>query len=491
MSGKSERTYTSTLENKKYRKMKNIKFIYSKIILLSGLLFIVTMSCEREISDEVEFATNSATGEIFTDSPIGLGSNFYFPFSDSKATAWTVDDNEGYESQSSMRFDIPNADDPEGAYGGGIFRVDGAGRDLTGYDALTFWAKASQGVSIGSFGFGIDFEEDKYNTSRVNTKLSTNWVKYVIPIPDPSKLIEERGMFWYSANTSDTNGFGYTFWVDDLQFEKLGNIGRVIPLINNGDDTIQDSFVDVDVAITQTGAIFNLGNGNDLTTIANPSYFDFTSSDPSIGAVNELGVTSLRTRGQTKITASLAGVSARGSLTLNVGDTFDFAPIPPVRNAGDVISIFSDAYNNVPVDYYNGFFLDGFQTTEGGAPPLDVNGDAIINYTELNFVAIGTFQDVSSVNATNMSHLHVDIKVNEAIDSSDFITLQLLNSVGNNETSGSVRFNADAFTADEWVSLDVPLSDFGLADRSQLGLLFFITDGSIADIFVDNVYYYK
>ena len=52
--------------------MKNIKFIYSKTMLLTGLLFVITMSCEREVSDQSEFATLSKTGEIFTDSPIGL-----------------------------------------------------------------------------------------------------------------------------------------------------------------------------------------------------------------------------------------------------------------------------------------------------------------------------------------------------------------------------------------------------------------------------------
>ena len=93
--------------------MKNIKHMYSKITLLTGLLFVITMSCERDISDEAEFATLSKTGEIFTDSPIGLGSDFYFPYLGSKATAWSVDENEGYESQASMRFDVPNANDPD------------------------------------------------------------------------------------------------------------------------------------------------------------------------------------------------------------------------------------------------------------------------------------------------------------------------------------------------------------------------------------------
>ena len=82
-----------------------------------------------------------------------MGSDFYFPYSGSKATAWTVDETEAYEGTASMRFDVPNADDPNGNFAGAIFRIEGAGRDLTKYDALTFWIKASQGVTIGELGF--------------------------------------------------------------------------------------------------------------------------------------------------------------------------------------------------------------------------------------------------------------------------------------------------------------------------------------------------
>ena len=121
----------------------------------------------------------------------------------------------------------------------------------------------------------------------------------------------------------------------------------------------------------------------------------------------------------------------------------------------------------------------------------DVSGDAVINYTDLNFVGIGTFFDVSSIDITNMTHLHLDIKVNESIDPSDYINVQLINSVGNNETSGTVTLAASALEQDQWVSLDIPIADFGLSDRSQIGLLFFITDATISDIFVDNIYYYK
>jgi len=469
--------------------MKNIKYFKVKNLLLV-LVFMIMIGCERELSDVAEFATYSKTGEIFTDTPIGLGSDFYFPFLGSKATALSIDNREGFESSASIRIDVPNANDPEGSYAGAIIRIDGSGRNLTDFDALTFWAKASQGVTIGEIGFGQDFGENKFQVTRSNLSVGTNWTKYIVPIPDPSKLTNERGMFWYSAGTQDTGGLGYTFWLDDVQFEKLGTIAQPQPAILNGINVVQDAFIDIPIELSGLSQTFNTASGQNITVYTTPSYFNFESTDIDVARVNELGVVSVLDEGEATISATLGNVAATGSLALNVRGTFDFAPTPPVRNSEDVISVFSDAYTNVAVDYYNGFFAP-FQTTLGGTPPLDVNGDAVINYTELNFVAIGTFLDVASVNTTNMTHLHIDIKVNEAIQDGDFITIQLANSIGNNETAGEVRFEANAFTTDEWVSLDIPLNDFGLTDRSQIGLIFFISDATISDIFVDNIYYYK
>ncbi|SNZ01804.1 carbohydrate-binding protein [Flagellimonas pacifica] len=471
--------------------MKNRKQLNVKTILLA-LVFMAMLGCERELSDEAEFATFSTTGEIFTDLPVGLGSDFYFPFLGSKATAFSVDESESYKGSASIRIDVPNANDPDGNFAGAIFRVDGSGRNLTNFDALTFWARASQGITIGEIGFGQDFGENKFQATRTNVTFGTQWAKYIVPIPDASKLVEERGMLWYSAGTNNTGGFGYTFWLDEVKFEKLGTIAQAQPSILNGASIEQDAFVDVPIELTGLTQTFNAGSGENITVIAKPSYFDFKSTDVDVARTNELGIVSVVGTGEATITATLANVAAAGSLALNVTGTFDFAPTPPERNSANVISVFSDAYNNVGVDYFNGFFNPDGQTTEGGAPPLNVNGDAVIKYTKLNFVGIGTFQDVAPLNTTDMTHLHVDIKVNESIDASDFIRLQLLNSVGNNETSGSFTIDANTLVANQWVSLDIPLSDFtDLGDRSQIGLLFFISDSTISEIFVDNIYYYK
>jgi hypothetical protein len=34
----------------------------------------------------------------------------------------------------------------------------------------------------------------------------------------------ERGLFWYAEGAE--NGKGYTFWIDELKFEKLGTIAQ-------------------------------------------------------------------------------------------------------------------------------------------------------------------------------------------------------------------------------------------------------------------------
>jgi hypothetical protein len=483
--------------------MKNIKFMYSKIILFSVFLFAITVSCEREISDEVEFATFSKTGEIFIETPIGLGSNFYFPFQGSKATAWTVDEKEGYESQASMRFDVPNADDLDGNYAGAIFRVDGAGRNLTEFDALTFWAKASRGVAIGEMGFGTDFIENKYQVSKTNLSLSTNWVKYTIPIPDASKLFDERGMFWYSAGTQNTGDFGYTFWIDDLKFEKLGTIAQPKPSISKGEDKVETQFLGNSVSMANYGLTqtFNLESGLNQTLTVAPAYFSFKSSNIEVARVSDVGIVTFVGTGTSKITASIGGVKATGSLTVNVPGTFPVAPVPTLAQ-NNVISIFSDKYTNVPVNYYNGYWAP-FQTTRGEQTTVD--GQNVINYTEFNFV--GT-QLTTPLDISEMTHFSVDILMLELPTDIDLLlTFRNENSTTNtfqqNRIGQSYQLDPRApvvhkdtdFEAGVWETIKIPIrptSETSL-DKTGVNLIIIenIKSSNVKTIYVDNMYFYR
>lgn len=207
------------------------------IILFSSLLIFGTIGCVREEFEDLPRARFSRTADIFTDNFVGLGSDFYFPYQGAKPDVFSVDENESYKGSASIRIDVPNADDPGGNFAGAIFRIDGAGRDLQDYNVLTFYARASQAATISEIGFGQDFLGDTYRAFRTNVKFTTNWQKFVIPIPDPSKLLEERGVFQFAAGGIGPEGeeVGFSFWIDELRFEKLGTVAQPLPRIVNGE----------------------------------------------------------------------------------------------------------------------------------------------------------------------------------------------------------------------------------------------------------------
>ncbi|WP_198659428.1 carbohydrate-binding protein [Winogradskyella aurantiaca] len=469
-----------------------------EIVKISGLkvgflamALLMLLSCEREISDQAVPASFSREGRVFIDNFVGMGEDFYLPFADSYFEAFSRDQSEGFESSASYRVDVPNPDNASGTYAGAILRIDGAGRDLSGFDALTFYARASRGVIFDEVGFGQDFNSNTYQVNAGPLSVSTQWTKYTIPLPDASKLTQERGMFWYSGGTRDNGGAGYTIWFDDIQFEKLGTIAQPRPKIFRGQDLIEQTFIGSSRQVDGLEETFNLANGQDITVFPFPAYYEFSSSNTSVANVDSNGTISISGTGTTVITATINGLEAEGSLTLESLGEFVHAPAPD-RNPDNVISVFSDAYTNVPVDYYNGFFAP-FQTTQGGAPPLTINGEQVINYTELNFVGIGTFLNVAPINTNQMTHVHVDINVQEEIEPSDFIRLQILNDVGtDDELSGDYTITASELATNEWKGFDIPLGNFsGLTERDAVGLFFFISDATITNIYTDNIYYYQ
>lgn len=473
--------------------MKKMDMKKTSIALFSTLLIFSTIGCMREEFEDLPRARFSRTADIFTDNFVGLGSDFYFPYQGAKPNVFSVDENESYKGTSSIRIDVPDADDPGGNFAGAIFRIDGSGRDLQDYNALTFYARASQAATISEVGFGQDFLGDIYRAFRTNVKFTTNWQKFVIPIPDPSKLLEERGVFQFAAGGIGAEGeeVGFSFWIDELRFENLGTIAQPLPRIVNGENQSVNSFNGVTLPITGTSVILNV-DGLDIPVVAAPAYFNFRSSNPSVASVNTLGEVSVLSTGNSTITASIGSegnlINAVGSLTVNSAGPFEAAPTTPVRNPADVVSIFSDAYTNVQVDNYNGFFQ--FATTQGGL--TTIAGENILSYTNLNFVSVNMFNS-PDVNASAMTHLHLDINVRENVDPGDFLRVQIINNNGPSETSGAVNLvNYKPLITEEWVSYDIPLSDFvGLGGTNDVDLIFFISDGTISDIFVDNIYFYR
>ncbi|MEM6865721.1 MAG: glycosyl hydrolase family 16 [Bacteroidota bacterium] len=472
--------------------MKNYKNINIRFIFLLSWGIAIISGCERDFSDEVQFATFNNNGDIFTDAPVGLTDEFFDSFdpagpNPANPEGFGTDDNVAFMGTSSIRIDVPAPDDPDGAFIGGIFLDRGDGRNLTGFDALTFFARGSTTATIGEVGFGTDFEENKFAVIAQNIRLSTDWRKIIIPIPDPSKLIQERGMFFFSAGSQSTGGFGYTFWIDELRFEKLGNIAQPSPAIFLGQDISNEVVNGMEFMITGLTQTFNLASGINQTVIAAPGYFDFSSSDNSVAIANESGEVIVVGAGSSSITAQLANVGAAGSLEVTSNGVLPTTP-PPARLDANVSSIFSDAYTNA--------VESNFEPPFGGSVTnlqrLQENGDEVLVYTNNNFTGIvfnntldGTNRttlniDVYPLDASSVEVQIRDVGANQVLETNPFTGFPDGDDVDR-------RFLINGLTPGQWTSVEIPLDGDLAAQKNNLGAL--ILAGGPNFIF-DNIYFF-
>lgn len=459
---------------------------YSLVTLFTIFLVLLFAGCERD-TNILEPATYPDIPEVFID---GFSSGLnYAAFGGSKVTAFDVDKTTKYKGTSSMKIEVPDFEDPLGAYAGGAYFTEN-GRDLTNYDALTFWAKASQPANIDIVGIGNDLSSSRNLTSISGLAVNSGWQKYIIPIPDPSRFNAERGMFFYSEGPESNRG--YTFWIDEVKFEKLGTIAHPRYFILNGQDQNTTAIVGQTLNIGDTYVLFNMPNGIDQRVDVAPNYFTFSSSDETVLTVNEKGQISTVGLGSAKVTAKFGTTSVTGSISVAIQESPSSAPLPTVPPE-NVISLFSNAYTNVPVDTWaTGWLYSTAVLTE-----IQINGDDIKLYTNLNFNGIEFASQ--PIDATQMTRFHMDIWTPDATTFPAAFKVLLVDFGadgafgGNDDVSHELSFTANTIpklVSKQWVQLDVPLSNFsGLTTKKHLAQL--VISGDPNTVFVDNVYFYR
>lgn len=450
------------------------------------ILLTVTGCKKRDIAD-LQNPAYPTTAEVFIDD--FTSDLAYAAFGGSDVKAFQVDNQVTYGgTRQSMRFEVPDANSPNGSYAGGVF-FSKTGRNLSGYNALTFYIKATQGATIGVVGFGNDLGANKYQVSLNALPVNSNWKKVIIPIPDASKLSAEKGMFYYS--TGPENNKGYTFWIDEVRFEKLTDLGNASATILNGVDKTQISFNGITTALDGFSATYNMPSGINSTISLTPYYFKFSSSNAAVASVNEKGIVTTISGGTAKITATLDTIHAKGSLTLNASGNYVGAPVP-TRDAANVTSVFSDAYTNIKVDYYNGYWAP-YQTTQSA--DFQVGNDKVLNYTNFNFVGIQATSPVVSIG--NRSNLHLDLYFPDNIISGAAFKVRVLDfgadgaPGGGDDVSDIVTLSNPALAARTWLSYDIPFSSLpGLTTKAHFGQIIF-EGTNIANFFADNIYFWS
>ncbi|KAA3658751.1 MAG: hypothetical protein DWQ10_10520 [Calditrichaeota bacterium] len=462
----------------------NMNIKYFSGLLFAGLL-IVASSCTRDV-DLLEPAEYPTDAEVYLDS--FAGGLDYQAFSNSKLDAISDDSDVKYKGTASLKVTVPSEGDLAGWYSGGAFIAPGP-RDLTGYDALTFWAKASMPTLVGLVGFGNDNTGTSlYQASLTDIVFTTSWQKFIVPIPLASKLGQEKGMFQFSAGA--LNKLGYDIWFDEVQFEKLGTIAQPRPVIAE-----QELFPQVgdEVSAGVSSVIMNAA-GKDLTVNAMPNYFTFISSDESVAKVNEGGIITAVAEGEATITVKLGSVEASQPITVKIGAAppgpATAAPMP-TRDAANVISLFSNAYTNNPVDTWSADW------DQADVADKQINGDDVKVYSNLAFAGI----DFSSqqINASSMTNLYMDFWTPDPTASPAAFKIKLVDFGADGAFGGGddsehelvlTASSTPAITSNAWASLDIPLSAFsGLANRGNLSQL--IIAGDPNTVYLDNIYFHN
>ncbi len=453
--------------------MKKIKSNFIANAALTVFILLVAVSCKKDTAN-LELATNyPTTPEVFID---GFSSGLNYD-AWGKVTAFDVDFAVKYKGTASMKIEVPNASDPAGNFAGGVFYTSMA-RNLSGYDALTFWAKASQPVPMNaSFGSYPESQANfvtKYKVG-LDVNLNSNWQKFIIPIPDPSKLTKEKGMFSYSAGAL-TDGSGYTIWIDEVKFEKLGTLAHPKLSISNVSSwPTAAGFVGQTYASNIVETV-SLPNGVNVQVGVSPAYLTFTSSDNNVATVNETGVITLQGTGSATIGVALGDLTASGKLTLT--NVVPMAPTPTVPSE-NVISLFSDAYPNIGIDTPKWDYVTNILNI------LSINGNHIMSFNTFSYLPI-TF---SNVDASSMTYLHMDVYVVAPTLINQPVKLSLMDNVAGEKP---ITYSAGLSTG-SWKSLDIPLANFGLASKSSLGFLIIAADPQnpkMTDLYLDNVYFY-
>ena len=466
--------------------MKKRNILYTAITTFTMFSALFFTSCERD-PNILGPADYPDIPEVFID---GFSSGLnYAAFGGSKVTAFDVVNDIKYKGTSSMRIEVPDFEDPQGAYAGGAYFTN-VGRNLSGYDALTFWAKASQPANIDIMGIGNDLGQSKNLATVSGLAVNTNWKKYIIPIPDPGRWTAERGMFFYSEGPE--NNKGYTIWFDEVQFEKLGTVAYPRSFILNGQDQNTVAIIGQTLTIGDIYVLFNMPDGTDQRVNVAPGYFTYSSTNESVATVNESGQISIVGLGTAKVTAKFGSIDATGSITINVEESPGVAPVPTVP-AENVISLFSNAYTNVPVDTW----ATGWLFSTAVLQEIQIEGDDVKLYTNLNFNGIEFASQ--TIDVTEMTRFHMDIWTPISTTPPAAFKILLVdfgaNGVfdGGDDVSSEVTFTANttpALETREWVQLDIPMSAFtGLTTKGHLAQL--VISGDLPTVYVDNVYFYK
>ena len=466
-----------------------MKLTARHLLALTALsLLTLAIGCSDRDPASLPAAEGNVDPLVFDDA---YGDNVYFQaFFQTHVTAVSFDSVYAYggfaaDGARSLKFNVAPQGSALGLYTGGVLTTGGA-RDMAPFNALTFYARATYPITLNLAGFGNDNTGNSlFEAGRNGVPLTTDWTFIVVPIPNSAKLRSERGMLTIAEAVEDAHPEGYDIWLDEIRYAQLSNIVVFRPSMTSA---AKMNFIGASVAISGTRTIFQI-DGAYVPVDHMANYFDFTSSEPAV-AVVEGSTVRLIGLGQSTITATLGEVPVLGSVQVTGYAPPTVAAAAPTLPAASVISLFSGAYTDSPVDTWRTDWTPPATRLES----YSIGGDETKLYSDLAYVGID-FQN-QPIDATAMTHLHLDVYA--PVGTNFKVKLGSFPTAGGAsvETQDLILTTATtpAFNSGGWSSLDIPLADFQLPAENwqwdSLGqMVLSTTDAKL--VLVDNVYFHQ
>jgi Secretion system C-terminal sorting domain len=163
----------------------------------------------------------------------------------------------------------------------------------------------------------------------------------------------------------------------------------------------------------------------------------------------------------------------------------------PTEPANQVISLFSNAYTNVPVDTWSA----GWDAAN--VEDVQVVGDDTKLYTGFIFAGVEFTSQV--IDVTDYQFFHMDYWTPDPIDVGDIFKIKLVDFGpdgvwGNDDSEHELVFDANTnpgLVSEQWVSFDIPMSDFaGLTNHTSMAQMVMVSDPGPNTIYIDNVYFH-
>ena len=448
-----------------------------------------------------------------TDDLVLFGDDFgdlsYAAFGGSTG-APVVDEFEAFAGSASMRIDMPG----DGYTGGAL--VPDAPLDVSGFNAVTFWAKTNNtAANFDKVGIGNDSDSNIFQVERLNLQFTDDWQFYVMPLGAPSDLTELSGLFHWA----DGGDGAYSVWIDDLRYTTLDNLDAPSPAIA----TITQA-IEVGRTTPVVGQVVNVWyRGEDPESAdddvliglqAQPIFWSYASSNEDIATVSEEGIITGAGEGTATITAFFGGVEAAGAITVEVGAGVVLpspdgpAPTPDTPVSALVEVMFSDAPG------YEATFVETFRTVWSASTILTEvvlgDGDNVLRYDEMDFVGIN-FEGDNSIDLTDATNVRFDLWTPNGTR----FEFKIVDFGPNNGFLGEPNDDSEGFVIlgeggsrdlpqGEWVSYDIPFTEFqqvggegpGLVNQANVSQLVLtgraIGDApAVATFYLDNIYFYQ